>query len=301
MRVEEDPRYTPDYLDPEKRSIANAVQLAFADGSRSPRVAATAPPRTAVEEVRWAAHGRLVFQVSDLFSLRSVGADGRVVKLGTFALTSGMGEAFAVSPDGRRVVFTAPCGCKVAQGTSVHVVPSAGGQAHSLSRHGAATDRYPSFASDNFDVVFSRGSSIVLDSLLQSPTRRVAGRGDWAAYSPDGRWLAYFDRSGLELRSTDGGVAHPLVRFHYVDGTAKLSWSPSSAAVALVSGNALTVVDLAGHRTPVPVPGQRVVPYTAQWSPDGASLAIGAATVGDDLDTRVYVVAADGTGLRRIA
>jgi 2-methylcitrate dehydratase len=38
MRVEEDPRYTPDYLDPEKRSIANAVQIEFADGSRSPRV-----------------------------------------------------------------------------------------------------------------------------------------------------------------------------------------------------------------------------------------------------------------------
>jgi 2-methylcitrate dehydratase len=38
MRVEEDLRYTPDYLDPEKRSIANAIQIEFADGSRSPRV-----------------------------------------------------------------------------------------------------------------------------------------------------------------------------------------------------------------------------------------------------------------------
>src|SRR6185369_7026702 len=38
MRVEEDSRYTPDYLDPEKRSIANAVQIEFTDGSRSPRV-----------------------------------------------------------------------------------------------------------------------------------------------------------------------------------------------------------------------------------------------------------------------
>lgn len=38
MTVEEDPRYTPDYLDPEKRSIANAIQLEFADGSASPRV-----------------------------------------------------------------------------------------------------------------------------------------------------------------------------------------------------------------------------------------------------------------------
>jgi 2-methylcitrate dehydratase len=38
MTVEEDPRYTPDYLDPEKRSIANAIQIEFSDGSTSPRV-----------------------------------------------------------------------------------------------------------------------------------------------------------------------------------------------------------------------------------------------------------------------
>ena len=38
MAVEEDPRYTPDYLDPEKRSIANALQIEFADGSASARV-----------------------------------------------------------------------------------------------------------------------------------------------------------------------------------------------------------------------------------------------------------------------
>ena len=38
MAVDEDPRYTPDYLDPEKRSIANALQIEFADGSASARV-----------------------------------------------------------------------------------------------------------------------------------------------------------------------------------------------------------------------------------------------------------------------
>jgi 2-methylcitrate dehydratase len=33
MVVEEDPRYTRDYLDPEKRFIANAIRVVFADGS----------------------------------------------------------------------------------------------------------------------------------------------------------------------------------------------------------------------------------------------------------------------------
>jgi 2-methylcitrate dehydratase len=38
MHVEEEPRYSRDYLDPDMRSIANAIQLEFADRSRSPRV-----------------------------------------------------------------------------------------------------------------------------------------------------------------------------------------------------------------------------------------------------------------------
>ena len=41
--VSEEPRYTRDYLDPAKRSIANAVRVAFADGSSTPRVAVEYP------------------------------------------------------------------------------------------------------------------------------------------------------------------------------------------------------------------------------------------------------------------
>jgi 2-methylcitrate dehydratase len=38
MVVTEEPRYSVDYLDPDKRSIANAVQVFFADGTRTERV-----------------------------------------------------------------------------------------------------------------------------------------------------------------------------------------------------------------------------------------------------------------------
>ncbi len=38
MRVEEDPRYSRDYLNPKKRSIANAVQVFFRDGSSTEKV-----------------------------------------------------------------------------------------------------------------------------------------------------------------------------------------------------------------------------------------------------------------------
>jgi len=38
MTVAEDPRYSRDYLDPEKRSIANAVQVFFADGTATAKI-----------------------------------------------------------------------------------------------------------------------------------------------------------------------------------------------------------------------------------------------------------------------
>ncbi len=38
MHVEEDPRYSADYLDPSKRSIANRIFVEFKDGSRTPEV-----------------------------------------------------------------------------------------------------------------------------------------------------------------------------------------------------------------------------------------------------------------------
>ena len=43
MDVEEDPRYTADYLDPEKRSIANSMQVFFDDGSSTEEVAVEYP------------------------------------------------------------------------------------------------------------------------------------------------------------------------------------------------------------------------------------------------------------------
>lgn len=43
MSVEEEPRYTKDYLDPDKRSIANAVQVFFKDGTHTDQVAVEYP------------------------------------------------------------------------------------------------------------------------------------------------------------------------------------------------------------------------------------------------------------------
>jgi 2-methylcitrate dehydratase len=43
MEVKEDPRFTRDYLDPEKRSIGNSVQVFFSDGSSTEKVSVEYP------------------------------------------------------------------------------------------------------------------------------------------------------------------------------------------------------------------------------------------------------------------
>src|SRR5690606_36530030 len=43
MQIEEDERYTKDYYDPRKRSIANAAQVFFKDGSCTDKVAVAYP------------------------------------------------------------------------------------------------------------------------------------------------------------------------------------------------------------------------------------------------------------------
>jgi 2-methylcitrate dehydratase len=67
MRVTEDPRYTKDYLDPEKRSIANAVQVFFQDGSSTPKVEVEYP----IGHRRRRAEGIPVLEAKFLAALRT--------------------------------------------------------------------------------------------------------------------------------------------------------------------------------------------------------------------------------------
>ena len=43
MKIEEDANYSRDYLDPDKRSIANAIQIFFTDGSATDKIAVEYP------------------------------------------------------------------------------------------------------------------------------------------------------------------------------------------------------------------------------------------------------------------
>jgi 2-methylcitrate dehydratase len=67
MRVTEDPRYTRDYLDTEKRSIANAIQVFFRDGTSTDKVEVEYP----IGHRRRRAEGIPVLEAKFLGALRT--------------------------------------------------------------------------------------------------------------------------------------------------------------------------------------------------------------------------------------
>ena len=70
---------------------------------------------------------------------------------------------------------------------------------------------------------------------------------------------------------------------------------------AFASRTKVGTVDLTGQATSFAIPGLRPDVNTPQWSPDGKTVAFSAVKKGDDLDIRVYLIGADGSGLRRLA
>ncbi len=72
----EDPRFSRDYLDPEKRSIGNAVQVFFTDGSQTEKVVVEYPigHRRRREEALPLLEGKLKDQIRKRFSDKQVEA-----------------------------------------------------------------------------------------------------------------------------------------------------------------------------------------------------------------------------------
>ncbi len=122
---------------------------------------------------------------------------------------------------------------------------------------------------------------------------------DGAAWSPDGRWIAYLNlednngKIGLYLVRPNGTGLHRIVRGAVIS----LAWAPDGKKLAFIFEKGQPgVVGVDGRglrRLPLGVAAQ-----TLAWAPDGQRLAV-AASSGEDRP-QIFVVGEDGRDARRV-
>ena len=185
----------------------------------------------------------------------------------------------AWSPDGRRIAFE-----------SVHACRSAGNPA----RCDRSTGVYVVNADGSFRL-------------------RLARNGSAPAWSPDGRTIAFFSGAKIYLMNADGSEHRPLTRPLTAGHKRSLAWSPDGRKLAFLNDGDcrqfcfnLYVVgsDGSGLRNLTSRLGADAGPGAGPasdpaWSPDGRKLAFVRLNAG--LGAPIYVVEADGSGLRRLA
>jgi Tol biopolymer transport system component len=273
----------------------------------------------------WSRAGRILFDSN--FTLMSESPHGG--KPTTLAKNI---SRFILSPNGETAAFDGPGGDSP---SSIGLVNVSGGKPVTVPRPANAGDAVDAFAPDGTDLVFNRipfvngefggpwalmvehvggGTPVPLSQSALIGASRVPAGSVYPEWSPDGRWIAYMHLGKLggyelEVVSTTGAAA-PHTVAGWDDGA--FSWSPNSKLLACFCGLSrehirLTTLNPQGTKRTI-LWANRSLRYITedtadrpQWSPDGSKLAFLARVGPGYPPIQVWVVGADGTGLRRIA
>ncbi len=233
------------------------------------------------------AQGRIAFglehgSVSSLYTVRPNGSGLRRVTVPPTRQDLGGDSGPVWSPDGRRLVFERNLPYWGNDRFRLNAVPATGGIARPLTQ--GPFDVMPSVSPDGKRIAFTRlVASVVAPAISlftvnargQRPTQLLAGGFDLSpAWSPDGTAIAFtrlasdtapIEEAELFLAAADGSNVRPLGAD--MKGVSP-AWSPDGSRLAFVS-----FADRNGASCPA-----------SNCSPNG----------------ELYVVNADGTGLRRL-
>ena len=168
------------------------------------------------------------------------------------------------SPDGSQIAYTST----IAGNTDVYVVPTAGGDPKRLTYH-PGIDRVRGWTPDGRRVIFASGRrsapqqayfqlwAVGLDGGL--PESLPMPRAFSAAYSPDGRRLAYEEFTTAFIpgwyeasmwRNYRGGRTHPIVVMNLSDHSIeKLPWNNSNDTLPMWIGNTIYFLSDRNHTT----------------------------------------------------
>jgi Tol biopolymer transport system component len=275
----------------------NMLEVGNADGQDA-RVVYSSNDSCCGGPIQWASPSLIVFD--DDYNVKTVSLKtGKVTKL-----RLGFSD-FAVSRNGRWIAGWADSGGHVPQ--TIGIASVTGDRYSELRKPGKKTDdSQPDFSPDGKQLLFNRNDSLVVEPFGGGPVKTLVAHGALPQWSPDGRWIAFVrptvnpNDETLMLVSSSGGRARLLVHGFFYVFPILFSWSPDSRRLAYVDFTGmLTTIDLNGHRRKLPLGS--VTAGSPKWSPDGKRIAFpgtSATPTGRRVD--VYVIGADGRGLRRI-
>jgi Tol biopolymer transport system component len=251
--------------------------------------------------------------VSNVYSVRAAGTGLRLV------LKNASSPSW--SPDGKQLVVvrkTEPCSqepCSTENefdSSNLFVVDADGGNPRQLT-FGADGADSPAWSPNGKWIAFMTADGVELIQPERQKGRRLVGvefayEFDW---SPDGTWLAFVGDDGIYRMRPPSGEPKRLSRDEFAED---LAWSPDGSKIAFDHdletpslGVDVAVLDVETGRqiNLTRRPGDDFAPA---WSPGGTQIALLRDTgwalldgCGWDVDGELWVMAADGTNLRRLA
>jgi TolB protein len=222
----------------------------------------------------------------------------------------------AWSPDGRSIAFTAGC----ASCRALLYVVSGRGQDLRYVPTGPGSVLSPSWSPGGRSIVFARGQSedqqIYAVNLRMGRVRLVNGEPEGLdntdstpAWSPDGRRIAFareinHERQNLWVISATGGSPRPLTRATQF-GQFHPRWSPDGRKIVFMQTVPphftwdLRILDVRTRQV-TDLTSDPHNEFDPAWSPDGKSIVFASDAASHAGFRSLYVIRADGSGLRRL-
>jgi Tol biopolymer transport system component len=281
-----------------------ALGLGVTAGAADPRLRSTSDPVT----------GELALvRAGDLFTVRSDGT-----ALTRLTRTRARESAPAWSPDGMRLLFIR----ETRGNADVFVAGADGRRPRRITDTRRANEYTPAWSPDGRRIAFTSNRTgdyeLYVARADGAGVRRLTvdarrGYGSYLpAWSPDGRWIAFSNNSRTP-ENAEIYVVRPdgkgLRRLTHTRGNAEIlgddgwpAWSPDGRQIVFSSNRTgdgdVWIMAADGRRERRLTGLRRRDDWAPRFSPDGALIAF------HSLDERgrsaLYVVGADGTGLRRL-